>query len=162
MTTNRIIVAAFCTVLFFFAGISTGQADAQDGNSPRAFPSPKGWKTTDEITFGAAIGEVVSKNPTGAPAGLNLLMNGSQKVLYVNLGPNLGDNLKRSIVSGKVIQVVGVVQTFNGQDYLLARQLVTDDQKIEIRSQRGFLTHATTGTASRSSRLQSNQFGGAR
>ena len=160
MKTNSIIVASFCMILVL--AVAARQVAAQDEVSPRSLPSLKEWKATDEIRFGAAILEIVSKNPVGAPAGLNLLMNGSKGVLYVSLGPNLGDGVTRSLSPGQVIQVVGIVQTFNGQNYLLARQLLIGNQTIEVRNQRGFLTHASTGAGSRSARAQSSDFGGAR
>jgi hypothetical protein len=158
--TSSIFIAAFCIVLFGTA--ATQPARAQNENSSHSLSSLKEWKTTDEITFGAAILEVVSKNPAGAPAGLNLLMNGSQGVLYVNLGPNLPAAVVRSLTPGQVIQVVGIVQKFNGQNYLLARQLHIGDQTIEIRNDRGFLAHASPGSSGRTPRAQSGQFGGAR
>jgi hypothetical protein len=159
VTTHRFIVAAFCMVLF--CPITAPPVAAQQEAPPHSFPSLKEWNATEEITFGAAIAEVVAKNPIGAPFGLNLLMNGSQKVLYVNLGPNLSDDVKRSLTVGQVIQVVGIVRAFNGQNYLLARQLLLGDQKIEVRNSRGFLTHTSSKAALRSPRPQS-QFGGAR
>jgi len=147
--------------MVLFGTVAARPVAAQDTDSPRSFSSLKEWKATDEITFGAAIREVVSKNPVGTPAGLNLLMNGSQGVLYVNLGPNLGDSVTRSLSPGQVIQVVGIVQTFNGQNYLVARQLLIGNQTIEIRNQRGFLTHPSTSSGTRSTHAQS-EFGGAR
>jgi hypothetical protein len=156
--TSGIIVAAFCIVLLY--GATTQPGEAQDATSPRTFAQLKPWKTADETTFAAAIQEVVSKNPTGAPAGLNLLMTGSQQPLYVNLGPHLGNALKQSLIAGQVIRVTGIVQNFNGQNYLLARELQIGDQKIEVRNQHGFLTYPSAG--SHSVRPEASKFGGAR
>lgn len=142
------------------SGAVTAPSVAAQENSPHSAPSLTEWKATEEITFGAAIAEV-AKNPIGAPAGLNLLMTGSQTVLYVSLGSNLGDDIKRSLTPGQVIQVVGVVQSLNGQNYLLARQLLLGDQTIDIRNSRGFLTHPLNKATLRSPRPHS-QLGGVR
>ena len=160
MKANGIFVAAFCIVLVH--AVEARSVLAQEEASPRTFSTLKEWKANDEITFGAAIREIVSKNPTGAPAGLNLLTTGSQGVLYVSLGPNLGDAITRSLSPGQVIQVVGIVQTLNGQNYLLARQLVIGNQTIELRNKRGFLTHPSTNTRARAAAHAQSEFGGAR
>jgi DNA/RNA endonuclease YhcR with UshA esterase domain len=158
--TSGIIVAVICMVIF--CGATTQPAAAQDEASPRTVTSLTAWKATNEITFGAAVHEVVSKNPSGAPAGLNLLVDGSQRVLYVNVGPRLDDKVKQALTPGQVIQVVGVVQTFNGQSYLLARELQIGDRKIEVRNQHGFLTYPSASTGPRSIRTESSKIGGAR
>jgi hypothetical protein len=157
---NSIFVAAFCIVLVH--AVEGRPVLAQDQPSPGTFSTLKEWKTTDEITFGAAIREIVSKNPTGAPAGLTLLTTGSQGVLYISLGPNLGDALTRSLSPGQDIQVVGLVQTLNGQNYLLARQLVIGNQTIDLRNKRGFLTHPSTAPGPRAAAHPQSEFGGAR
>jgi hypothetical protein len=156
--TSGIIVATFCMVLLVSATVKP--VEAQDGTSPRTFSQLQPWKSADETTFAAAIQEVVSKNPPGAPAGLNLLMTGSQQPLYVNVGPHLSNALKQSLATGQVIRVVGIARNLNGQSYLLARELQIGDQKIEVRNERGFLTYPSAG--SRSARPDNSKFGGAR
>jgi len=148
--------------MVLFCGAMAQPVAAQNESSPRSLSSLKPWKATDEITFGATIHEVVSKNPAGAPPGLNLLMDGSQETLYVNLGPHLGNALQRSFSAGQVIQVVGIVQSFNGQNYLLARELQIGNQKIEIRNQRGLFTYPSASTAAGSVRPESSRIGGPR
>jgi hypothetical protein len=156
--TSGIIAAVICIVLF--SGATTQPAAAQNEASPRSVSSLKPWNAREEVTFGGAIQEAAIKNPLGAPAGLNLLMSGSQQPLYVNVGPHLGDTLKKSLVTGQAIRVVGIVQNFNGQNYLLVRELQIGDQKIEVRNEHGFFTYPSAG--SRSARPESSKFGGAR
>jgi hypothetical protein len=160
MTPNRIIVSILCMVLLY-----TGTARpvaAQDTRSSQSHSSLREWKASDETSFGGAVQEIVSKNPPGAPAGLNLLLDGSQWVLYINVGPKLDDNVKQALTPGQVIRVVGVVRTFSGQNYLLARELQIGDRKIEVRNQRGFLTYPSTSAGPRSVRTPSSKIGGAR
>jgi hypothetical protein len=156
--TSGIIVATFCMVLL--GGTALPHLAAQDTPSPRSFAQLKPWNPADETTFAAAIQQVVEKNPSGAPAGLNLLMTGTQQPLYVNVGPHLGNAVKQSLIAGQVIRVTGIVETLNGQSYLLARELQIGDQKIEVRNERGFFTYPSAG--SRSARPEAGKFGGAR
>lgn len=160
MTTQKLTVATFCMVTIF-CSIAARPLAAQNTSSLQTSPSLKAWNAADEITFGAAVREVVSKNPDGAPAGVNLLMSGSQETLYVSVGPYLTDQVKRSLTTGQMIQTVGMVQTFNGQNYLLARQLVIGGQTIEVRNSHGFLVHPSTGPRSNSAHPQ-GLLGGAR
>ena len=117
---------------------------------------------SDEVTVGGAILEVVPSLTAGAPAGLNLRMTGSQAVLYASLGPNLGDDVTRELTPGQVIQVVGLVRTFQGQNYLLVRELVIANQKIEVRNEHGFPAHTSASAAPQSKRTGSDLNGGAR
>jgi hypothetical protein len=160
VTIHRILIAAFFTLSF--SAITTQPVLAQDGTPPHGFPQLKAWKTADEITFGGGIDAVVAKNPVGAPAGLNLLMTGAHGALYVNLGPSLSDKLKQVLTPGQSVQVTGIVQIFNGQNYILARELQLGDQKIEIRNSHGFLTHTASTANSNSTRVRTSQIGGAR
>jgi hypothetical protein len=145
----------------FYAVATTRPVAAQEQSSPQTSQSLRAWNVADEITFGSAIREVVSKNPVGAPAGLNLLMSGSQTTLYVSVGPFLAENVKQSLATGQMIQAVGIVRTVNGQNYLLARQLVVGDQTIELRNIHGFLIRPPSGLGPRSAHSQS-LLGGAR
>jgi len=157
VTTLRLIVATFCMVIL---GAAARPVAAQNEGSLRT-QSLKEWNAADEITFGSAIREVISKNPVGAPGGLNLLMNGSQGTLYVSAGPFLAESVMQSLAAGQMIHAVGIVQTFNGQNYLLARQLVIGGQTIEVRNSHGFLIHPSTGPRSSSAHPQ-GLLGGAR
>lgn len=160
MKTSGIIVAAFCMVIF--CGATTQPAAAQNESSSPSFARLTPWNTADETTFGGTIQEAPEKNPAGAPAGLNLLMSGSQQTLYVNVGPHLKGALRQSLSAGQAIQVTGIVRAFNGQNYLLARELQIGEQKIEIRNQHGGLTYPSASTGSRSVRAESSKIGGAR
>jgi len=135
---------------------------AQNNAPPGSFSPIRQWRASDETTFRAAIEQVVTQNPAGAPGGLNLLMTGSSRILYVNLGPNLPKNINQSLTAGQFIQVIGIAQTFNGQTYLLARELQIGDQKIEIRNSHGILTHPLPPAADGSTRFHGTQIGGAR
>ena len=160
MKTSGIFVAVFCMVLFCEATIQP--VAAQNESSSPSFARLTPWKTADETTFGGTIQEALEKNPAGAPAGLNLMMTGSRQNLYVNVGPHLKGVLRQSFSAGQVIRVVGIVRSFNGQNYLLARELEINGQTIEVRNQHGGLTYPSASTDPRSVRPDSSKFGGAR
>jgi hypothetical protein len=160
VTFHRILSAIFCMVLF--CPTTVRPVAAQESTPPRTFSPIRQWNVADETTFGAAIEKVIARNPAGTPSGLNLLMTGSSRILYVNLGPNLPKTINQSLTAGQVIQVTGIAQTFNGQNYLLARELQIGDQKIEIRNSQGHLTHPLAAAPDGSTRAHSTQMGGAR
>jgi hypothetical protein len=155
---RRVLAAIFCIILSFAA--TERRVAAQDSPTPRSFSTPPKWQAADEITFGGAIGNVVSKSPAGAPSGLNLLMTGTKSDLYVNLGPNLHSDIRQSLSSGQAIQVVGIVRSFGGRNYLLARQLVVGNQTIDIRNSNGALVHTPPAGAVASTKTRSGRIGG--
>jgi hypothetical protein len=156
---HRVIAAIFCIILSYAA--TERPATAQDSPTPRSFSTSPKWQPADEITFGGAIGDVLSKSPAGAPSGLNLLMTGTKSDLYVNLGPNLHSDIRQSLSSGQVIQVVGIVHSFSGKNYLLARQLVIGNQTIDIRSSKGALIHTPPAGTPASTKTRRGPIGGA-
>ncbi len=158
MARNRVVAAIFCMILCFVA--TERQVAAQGSPSPRSFSTSPKWQAADEITFGGAIGDVVSQSPAGAPSGLNLLMTGTRSDLYVNLGPNLHSDVRQSLSSGQAIQVVGVVHSFGGKNYLLARQLVVGNRTIDIRNANGALIHTPSAGTTTSTKTRSGPIGG--
>lgn len=95
------------------------------------------WKASDEITFSGAIHELMTKPVTGAPVGLNLLMDGSQGVLYANVGSHLDNETKKTLAPGQVITIKGVVSSFNGTNYLLVRELTLGQKTLKVRGIHG-------------------------
>jgi hypothetical protein len=152
-------LAISCIVLFC-ATAKPHPAKAQ--SAPQTFASFQQWNAADETTFGGVIGNVVARNPAGAPSGLNLSMTGARTGLYVNLGPNLRSDLRQSLAAGQPIQVVGLVRSFNGQNYLLARQLIIGNQTIDIRNSNGFAIHTPPATATPSTKTRAGSIGGAK
>jgi hypothetical protein len=123
------------------------------------------WKASDEITLSGVVLEVMKQHPAGTPAGFNFTMSGSQNQLTVNTGSGLGENVRNQIRSGASVQVTGLTRAMNGQNYLLARELVVGGQTVQVRSKNGFPVHAVTksgGTQVRAKSAQNNLQGGAR
>jgi hypothetical protein len=158
---RRVIAAIFC--MFLSSAATARQVAAQSGSTPHSFSSATQGNASEEITFGGSIQQTVAANPKGMPVGLNLLMDGSRGVLYVNLGPYIRPELKQSLQPGQSIQVVGTVHSFNGQNYLMARQLTVGAQTIDVRSLHVGAGHApASSTATAAPRNRTSQLGGAR
>lgn len=156
------VTSIFCLVLLCAV---TGRPAVGQGRGLHQSSPSEPWKTSDEITVSGTVLEVMTQHPAGTPAGFNFTMSGSQNQLTVNAGPSLGENVRSQIRSGASIQVTGLTRTMNGQNYLLARELVVGGQTVQVRSKNGFPVHATTKSGSaqvRSKSAQNNLQGGAR
>ena len=156
------IPSIFCLV---FLCVAAGQPAAGQGRGFHQSSPSAAWKDSDEITVSGVVQEVLKQHPAGGPAGLNFTMTGSQHQLTVNAGPGLDAKLRDQIRTGEPIQVTGLTRTRNGQDYLLAREMVIGGQKVQVRNENGFPVHTTSNnvkTQVRSKSVKNNLRGGAR
>jgi hypothetical protein len=162
MVTKKLFIPIF--PMFLLCGIVTGTASAQDGNSPQSSTAATGWNVkhsaSSEITVTGTIQQVTSEHTPGGPGGLHLFVNGPQGVLDTSVGPHLTEDVQRALSTGQQVQVVGVIQTINGRNYLLARQLILAGRQIPIRNENGFFIHAQPPAGNRSQRSQSEPNGG--
>jgi hypothetical protein len=117
--------------------MASAGAVAQGRTGSLASGAHQGWNAANEVTLGGQITDVPTKRAAGAPLGLNFAMSGSQHNLMVNAGANLSEALRSQIRAGEAVQVTGVVQTINGQEYLLARTLVIGGTTVHVRSRNG-------------------------
>jgi len=162
MITKKLFIPV-CLMLLL-CGIVTSAASAQDNNSPQSSAAVAAWNVkhvaTSEITVAGTIQQVPSERVPGSPAGLHLLVNSPQGVLDASVGPYLTKDVQRALSAGQQIQVVGLIQTINGHNYLLARQLVLAGRQIPIRNEHGFFIHPQSRPGNRSVPGQSELNGG--
>jgi hypothetical protein len=160
MVTKKLFIPVF--PMFLLCGIVTSTASAQDSNSTQS--STAGWNVkryaSSEITVTGTIQQVTSEHTPGGPGGLHLFVNGPEGVLDTSVGPHLTEDVQRALSAGQQVQVVGVIQTINGRNYLLARQLILAGRQIPIRNENGFFIHAQPPTGNRSQRSQGEPNGG--
>jgi hypothetical protein len=156
----RMISPAFCLVLLC---VAPGYPAAGQGRSLHSSDSSiQTWKASEEITTGGVIREIVANRSTGAPAGFNFVLSGSQ-VVDVNAGMNLDPKVREQLRAGETVQVTGLMRSINGKDYLLARELVVGGETIQVRSRNGFPVRGMSGAATAQPRqTQSDLNGGAR
>lgn len=144
--------------LSLFWGIGPHAALAQ--NSASAVPSTTsramsgGQATVNEITVTGTIQQVVSEPAPGRPQGLHLVLTSPQGAVDVSVGPYLTSDVKESLSTGQPIQITGVMRTFSGQNYLLARELNIAGRQVTVRNQHGFLVRSQSRPPSPSQRSQ--------
>jgi hypothetical protein len=136
-----LIAAAWLALLVAMPGAS---ANGQAAPSARTDVVPA-YRSDQEIRITATIQQVVSKRIENSPAGLHLTLAGPQGVYDASLGPFLSSDVKRSLASGKSVEVTGAVETVRGQSYLLVREVTVDGKLITVRSEKGFLIKARSG-----------------
>jgi hypothetical protein len=101
-------------------------------------------KPAQDITVSGTVQQLVKTHVPGAPAGVQLLIASPQGVVTASLGSNLSRTVLQSISKGAAIQISGGMQTINGKEYLLARNLTIGGNQIIVRNEHGFLTHYPT------------------
>jgi hypothetical protein len=164
MKPTRLFAGLFAGLLFAICALQPSAQTAPDSSAAR--PSSLGYDKAHEITINGNIQEVVIKHGAGSPFGLHLLVAGSKGTVDAHLGQYLTKDTQDSLHSGTPVQIVGAMETIQGKNYLLARQLIFSGRLITVRSQNGFLLHALSPNTSRSgqseSKFRTELTGGAR
>jgi hypothetical protein len=101
-------------------------------------------KPAQDITVSGTVQQLIKTHVPGAPAGVQLLIASPQGAVTASLGSNLSRTVLQSISKGAAIQISGGMQTINGKEYLLARNLTIGSNQIIVRNEHGFLTHHPT------------------
>jgi hypothetical protein len=78
----------------------------------------------------------------------SLLLQSEQGLTEVNLGPYVPKDIRQGLTNGQTVRVTGIPQTFGGQSYLLARQVILSGRQLTIRNEYGFLVRTRPETAS--------------
>jgi hypothetical protein len=154
---NRSRHFVFLLCLSVCGGLLSSVASAQStaaATSSRSFSGTttsqsKASSAGDELTATGTIQEVVTTPASGSPRGVHVILAGPQGTLDACLGPFLTTEVQQSLSTGQSVTAYGVLATFNGQEYLLVRQLTIGDRQITLRNRTGFLVHpANTNTRS--------------
>jgi hypothetical protein len=135
-------------------------AQGRRGSLPNG--THQAWTAASEVTLGGQITDVPTKRAAGVPAGLNFAMSGSQHSLMVNAGANLNETIRSRIKAGEAVQVTGVVRSFNGQEYLLARTLTVGGTTVHVRNRNGFPVREMGTNGPQPRTVKSDLKGGAR
>lgn len=118
----------------------SGTAGAQSNAS--ALPSTASQAVANEVTVAGTIQQVVSDPAAGRPSGIHLLVTSPQGVFDAAVGPFLASDVKDSLSSGQPVKVTGAMRTFNGQQFLLVREMNIAGRQVTIRNPHGFLVRA--------------------
>lgn len=155
----RRIVSCWILALLCIAA-TEGRAQQKAGSLPNG--GGPAWSSAHEITVSGQIAEMPKAKVPGSPPGLNFLLNGTQHTLMVNAGTSLSESLRSKLQSGVPIGVTGVIESFNGQDYLLARELVVNGTTVQVRNASGFPVRPIGEAGPQTRSAKSRATGGAR
>lgn len=134
---TRLFAGAFLALLFAFFTIPLTSQTAPASRPGHSFGAI--YDSAREITINGTIQEVVTHDVSGSPAGLHLLVAGSQGVVDAHLGPFVSNETKGALASGSPVRIVGAMTEVRGKQYLLARELTVAGRTVTIRNRRGSL-----------------------
>jgi len=132
------------------AGVVPGAATAQTRTAVTPSTSFYGTPTSEAQTMGTGsevriagtVEKLVSTPTQGIPRGLHLILAGPHGIFDASVGPYLSTDVKDSLIAGQRVEITGVAHTFNGQDFVLVRELTVVGRQIVIRNEKGFLIHS--------------------
>jgi hypothetical protein len=158
---TRLIAGLIASLLLAIFTLPLSAQAVPDARATR--PASLGYDKAHEITLNGTIQEAVSMRVTGSPIGLHLMVASSKGIVNAHLGPFLDKGTLEGLHTGTPVQIVGAMETIDGNDYLLARQVIFGGRLVTVRSENGFLVRAHNPRPARStpaSQLELN--GGAR
>jgi hypothetical protein len=128
------LFAALCLVFVYV--FTHALILAQESGPPQPAVSQKASapvsSTHQDISVTGTIQQVQTTH-----AGVHLLVSSSQGLFDAHLGSNLTSDVMRQLSADQPVQIVGFMQTVNGNDWLLVRQLTIAGDTITIRNQYG-------------------------
>ncbi|HEV2470675.1 MAG TPA: hypothetical protein VGS78_15900 [Candidatus Sulfotelmatobacter sp.] len=124
-------------VLMACLAIPASAQSAAEANPAHGFMQP--YDSAHEVIVTGTVQEVITKHSVGSPAGMHLLVNGSEGIVDAHVGPFLSKYVQEALHTGLPIQIVGAMETVHGKQFLLARQLIFGGRMVTVRSQNGFL-----------------------
>jgi len=146
MIPRRCVPVLASLLLTMSAVVSLSQPPRTSQPGPGLFRSH--YNAAAEIRVDGTIQELVTQHSPGSPAGIHLLIKGTQGIVDAHLGPFVSTGTRAALRSGISIQVVGFMTEVNGKQYLLARQLIFEGRVVTVRSPHGFPVADTSGHAS--------------
>jgi hypothetical protein len=159
---KKVFVSMLPVVLL--CGTWSKGAAAQTSSTSQPATQFAGWdvskKDAPDVTVVGVVQQVVSNQTAGAPSGLHLMLGTLLGVVDASVGQFLPPQVQKALVAGKQVQVIGRVQSIHDQNYLLARVLVVDGEKTEIRNDHGSLVHTKANERTYSQTGQNDQNGG--
>ena len=132
----------FCLILlsiFTHAAALAQQPSVQAAST--TFESTTLGTPAHDVAMAGTVQQVITTRTVGAPAGVQLVAQGSQGAFTASLGSALSDQVRQALTPGTPVQVSGVMETINGKSYLLVRKLTVAGDQVTIRNQHGFLVH---------------------
>ncbi len=158
-TPAPMIAGLLAGLLFAILAVPLGAQPASETRVTHGFGVA--YDKAHEITLSGDVQEVVTRHVAGSPGGMHLLVAGPEGLVDAHVGPFLSKEVKDALHTGTPVQIVGVMATLNGRNYLLARELTVGGTTITVRSPHGFLRRSQL-THSQRSTTETTPNGGAR
>lgn len=162
--TTSLIGTALASLLAAMVTISLAiSVNAQPADS-EAQRTTRGYDKVHEITLNGTIQEVVREAPAGTPVGVHVMVAGPDGLVDAHLGPYLTNDTLEAMQAGTPVQIVGAMETLQGEPVLLARQVIFSGRLVTVRSVNGFLvrTHALRAHSGGFAAQKTQSNGGAR
>ena len=97
------------------------------------------YDAAHEITINGTVQSVITKRTVGSPAGMHLMISGTNGLVDAHVGPFLTKSMLQAVHTGLPLQVVGSMVTVRGKQMLLVRQMVYGGQTVTVRNKYGFM-----------------------
>ena len=106
------------------------------------------YDAAHEITINGTVQSVITKRTVGSPAGMHLMISGTNGLVDAHVGPFLTKSMQQAVHFGLPVQVTGSMVTVRGKQMLLVRQMVYGGQTVTVRSAHGMLYRPAQTAAS--------------
>jgi hypothetical protein len=148
-TPSTPLIAGLCALLFAILTVPLGAQPASETHAGQGLGPV--YDAAHEITVNGTIQTVVTKHTKGSPAGMHLMVMGSEGMVDAHVGPFLNKANREALQEGANVRIVGAMSSQHGKSYLLARELTVGSRTITVRSTHGELAPMPTGHHVRSS-----------
>jgi len=145
-TQSTPLIAGLCALIFAIVAVPLG---AQAASETHSGIGPV-YDAAHEITVNGTIQTVITKHTKGSPAGMHLMVIGSEGVVDAHVGPFLSKATKEALQEGAPVRIVGAMTLQHGKSYLMARELTVGNRTLMVRSERGMLVPMPTARRARS------------
>ena len=119
--------------------LASGAAAKAPSQSSSVGDSELAYGHQKEITVVGTIERLVTHSAPGGAPGFHLIITTAGKTVDAHLGPFLSKQNQEALVTGQPVQIVGTMTRMQGNDFLLARQLIFGGRLVTVRNERGAL-----------------------
>ena len=135
--TTPLIAGLIVGLLFAIAPIPLGAQPASETHAGHGLGPV--YDAAHEITVNGTIQTVVTNHIKGSPAGMHLMVMGSEGMIDAHVGPYMTKATQEALKAGTPVQIIGAIEKVHGREYLLARQVTFDGRTVTVRNSNGAL-----------------------
>jgi hypothetical protein len=136
-TQTTLLIAGLCALIFATLAVPLGAQPASETRTGSGIGPV--YDAAHEITVNGTIQTVVTRHTKGSPAGMHLMVNGSEGTFDAALGPYMTKETQEALKAGTPLQIIGAIEKVRGREYLLARQVNFNGRTVTVRNLNGSL-----------------------